>query len=255
MAVYLWLPDYPERASWLTSEEAQLAEARLEYNGSKGSSASMSWFEVRATLVDWRLYGHYIVYFAVSVAYSSLSLFTPSIVDGLGYSSLQAQLMTIPPWAVAYVFTVFVAFASDNYNARAFVSAACMVVGAAGFMASALLDPGRYIARYVCLIVACSGSFACIAPLLGWLSGNLHSTSAIGFAIALNVSFGGPGQIVGVWIYRQDEQEQGYPTGHWVNVAMLLLGVVCVLVLREWYRRENREIEKGRRGDVPLWKL
>lgn len=215
----------------------------------------MTWPEARETLTDWRLYTHYLVYFAVSVAYSSLSLFTPSLVDGLGYNSLQAQLMTIPPWAVAYVFTILVAFTSDHYNARALYSAACMVVGAVGFLASAVLSPERFIARYICLIVACSGSFACIAPLLGWLSANLHSTSAAGLAIALNVSFGAPGQIVGVWIYRQEEQEEGYPTGHWTNVAMLLLGAGVVVGLREWYRRENKEILKGKRGDVPLWAL
>jgi O-antigen/teichoic acid export membrane protein len=162
--------------------------------------------------------------------------------------------MTIPPWAVSYVITIAVAFTSDRYNACALHSAACMVVGAVGFLVSGILPPGSYIARYVCLIIACSGSFACIAPLLGWLSGNLHSTSAAGLAIALNVSFGGPGQIVGVWIYRSDEQEKGYPTGHYVNVGMLLVGAVCVLALRWWYMRDNERIRKGR-FEKPLWKL
>jgi O-antigen/teichoic acid export membrane protein len=129
-----------------------------------------------------------------------------------------------------------------------------MVVGAVGFLASGILPPDSYIARYVCLIIACAGSFACIAPLLGWLSGNLHSTSASGLAIALNVSFGGPGQIVGVWIYRSDEQDKGYPTGHYVNVGMLLVGAVCVLGLRWWYMRDNEKIRKGRL-ERPLWKL
>lgn len=32
---------------------------------------------------------------------SRLSLFTPSITRGLGYKNLEAQLMTIPPYAVA----------------------------------------------------------------------------------------------------------------------------------------------------------
>ena len=191
----------------------------------------------------------------MSVSFSSLSLFTPSIIDGLGFDSLQAQLMTIPPWAVSYVFTIIVAYASDRYNARAVSSAGCMALGAVGFLVSAVLPPHRYLARYGCFILACSGSFACIAPLLGWLSGNLHSTSASGLAIALNVSFGAPGQIVGVWIYMKEEQESGYATGHWVNVAMLVLGAVSVLVLRHWYKAENEKIRQERTTDKPLWKL
>jgi len=194
------------------------------------------------------------IFFAASVPFSSLSLFSPSIVYGLGYSELQAQLMTIPPWAVSYVITVLVAFSSDRFNARAMHAAVSMVFAAIGFLVSAVLPPDSYLARYLMLIIACSGSFACIAPLLGWITGNLHSTSAAGLAIALNVSFGAPGQIVGVWIFRSEEQARGYPTGHWVNVAMLLLGSACVLGLRWRYMRDNERIRKGGL-EKPLWKL
>ena len=43
----------------------------------------------------------------------------------------------------------------------------------------------------------------------------------MGLAIALNVSMGAPGQIVGVWIYTADEVEKGYPTGHWTMVGRI----------------------------------
>lgn len=57
------------------------------------------------------------VYFGISTPFSSLSLFTPSITAGLGYSNLQAQLMTVPPYAVAYVVTVAVSWSADHFNA------------------------------------------------------------------------------------------------------------------------------------------
>ena len=69
----------------------------MEHDRSKGSAAHMSWADAKEVLTDWRLYLHYVVYFSKSCPFSSLSLFAPSIVKGLGYSSLQAQLMTVPP--------------------------------------------------------------------------------------------------------------------------------------------------------------
>jgi hypothetical protein len=93
--------------------------------------------------------------------------------------------------------------------------------------------------RYGCLIVAASGAFACIPPLLGWLSSNLRSTSGAGLAIALNVSFGAPGQIVGVWIYKSDEAKKGYPTGHWTNAALLLFVTTGCVLLRLYYGWRN----------------
>ncbi|KAL4865523.1 hypothetical protein BDV12DRAFT_211025 [Aspergillus spectabilis] len=186
--VLFFLPDYPEKSRFLNEEERQLAMARMEFNGSKGTAGNMSWAQARETLYDLRLYAHYIVYFSKSCPFSSLSLFTPSIVSGLGYSSVQAQLMTVPPYAAAAI------------------------------------PPDRYVARYICLIICCSGTFATIPILLGWLSANLHSTSAQGLAIALTISFGAPGQITGTWIYQDEEKARGYPTGHWVNGALLLVG-------------------------------
>lgn len=53
--------------------------------------------------------------------FSSLSLFTPTITAGLGYENLQAQLMTVPPYAVAYVVTLAVSWSADYFNAYVFI--------------------------------------------------------------------------------------------------------------------------------------
>jgi sugar phosphate permease len=108
--VWFFLPDFPEQATWLSTKEKDLAVARLELEGSKSSHKTMSWVEAKATLTDWRLYGHYAVYFAISTPFASLSLFTPSITAGLGFFDLQAQLMTVPPYAVAYGTSTLVSF-------------------------------------------------------------------------------------------------------------------------------------------------
>ncbi|RDW67144.1 putative MFS transporter [Aspergillus mulundensis] len=233
-AVLVWfiLPDYPETASWLSAEEKALAAERLAIEGSKGAAKAMTWEDAREVLLDWRLYAHYLVYFGISAPFSSLSLFTPAITSGLGYTSLKAQLMTVPPWAVS----------------RGLHSAIFSFIGAMGFLASAVLPADAYLHRYGCLIVATSGSFACIPPLLGWLSSNIRSTAGTGLAIALNVSFGAPGQIVGVWIYKSNEAERGYPTGHWTNAALLLLVTVGCLALRAYYGWRNKRLRAAGRG-------
>lgn len=127
---------------------------------------------------------------------------------------------------------------------RALHSAIFATVGAIGFLASAVLPPDAYNARYGCLIVAAAGSFSCIPPLLGWLSSNLHSTAAAGLAIALNISFGAPGQITGVWIYKAEEKKKGYPTGHWVNAGLLIFVAVGCISLLFFYKFKNRKLRR-----------
>ncbi|EXF75739.1 major facilitator superfamily transporter [Colletotrichum fioriniae PJ7] len=264
--VWFFLPDYPESASWLSEREKDLALRRLYHEGSKSSHKTMSWEEAKATLTDWRLYGHYLVYFAMSTPFSSLSLFTPSITSGLGFVDLQAQLMTVPPYAAAYetntsetVVQILVAWSADHFNARGVHSAALALIGGVAFAVSAVLPPDAYNARYGCLIVGASGAFACIPPLLGWLTSNIFSTAATGLAIALNVSIGaGLGQIPGVWVYKAEEKAWGYPTGHWANAALLFVVVVGCAALRVYYGVKNRGIIRraAEEGTEPrLYKL
>jgi hypothetical protein len=141
----------------------------------------------------------------------------------------------------AYTFTY-------KFCRRALHSAIFAIIGAIGFMASALLPATSYSARYGCLIVAASGAFSCIPPLLGWLSSNVHSTAAVGLAIALNISFGAPGQIAGVWIYKADEAKKGYPTGHWTNAGLLFFVAAGCLSLAIYYRMLNTRIVRSGDG-------
>ncbi|KAJ7879812.1 hypothetical protein B0H13DRAFT_1614122, partial [Mycena leptocephala] len=195
------------------------------------------------------------LYFRISAPFSSLSLFAPSITAGLGFTSLRANLMTVLPYVVAYVVTILAASFADHTNVRALHSSVLSLIGAAGFMASTLLPTDAYLHRYGCLIVATSGTFACIPPLLGWLSSNVHSTATAGLAIALNISFGVPGQILGVWIYTADEAARGYPTGHWKNAALLLVVAVGSLLLLAYYRRLNVAIARDTTGKQRLYRL
>ncbi|KAF8751094.1 Major Facilitator Superfamily [Rhizoctonia solani] len=152
--VWFFFPDFPETAKWLSADERDRVVRRLE-----GIAST-----------------------------HSLSLFSPTIVAGLGYEGLDAQLFTV-------------------------LSASSMAVGAFAFLAQALLPEKAFKARFAFLCVAASGSFGSIPPLLGWLSTNIRGAGAVGLAIAINISMGGTGQIIGVWIYKANEKP-GYITGN-----------------------------------------
>ncbi|QRV78740.1 transport protein [Ceratobasidium sp. AG-Ba] len=172
---------------------------------------------------------------------ASLSLFAPTIVAGLGYTGLHAQLFTVPPYACAYVTTLLLSWFADIRNQRCLVSSGSMAVGSFAFLAQALLPDTAFRARFGLLCVAASGSFASIPPLLGLLSSNVRGAGAIGLAIAINVSMGGTGQIIGVWIYKANEKP-GYFTGHMTNFAMLLFGSLVVCGLRYYYVTRNHSL-------------
>ncbi|KAI0338695.1 MFS transporter [Trametopsis cervina] len=243
--VWLFYPDFPETAAWLSSAERELAIERIKGVSSLGH-AKITWAQARETLVDWRLYLHYFIYIAISVPFSSISLFAPTIVAGLGYEGLQAQLFTVPPYAIAFVITVLVSWESDRRGMRAYGACASLLVAGISFLLQGALPAHAFKARYGLLCVAVSFSFSSIPPLLSWLTANLRNTGAATLAVPLNVSVGQIGQIVGVYIFKASEAPR-YPTGHYTNAGFLIAGALVTLILRYVYVRRNRVLDDAQR--------
>ncbi|KAM5540145.1 hypothetical protein V8D89_006285 [Ganoderma adspersum] len=247
--VWFFFPDYPETVSWLSEEQRELAVSRLQGVASLGHHR-ITWAEAKETLQDYRLYVHYLTYITISVPFSSMSLFSPTIVSGLGYEGLNAQLFTVPPYAIAFVITVTVAWVSDKYEIRTLGCSISMLIAGACFLVEGALPAESFKLRYVFFIIALSFAFACIPPLLSWLTANLRGTGAATLAVPLNVSIGQIGQIIGVYIYKANESP-GYPTGHYTNAGFLLVGALAVLSLRVMYVQRNKRLEPGARR----WRL
>jgi hypothetical protein len=94
----------------------------------------LNWHDAKDTLKDGKLWLHYVTYLCAGCGIASLSLFSPVIVAGLGYADLKAQLFTVPPYAVAYVTTIAMAFYSDHKKMRGPIASASYGVAAVAFL-------------------------------------------------------------------------------------------------------------------------
>lgn len=94
----------------------------IAHTDTRSSQQKINWQDAKATLLDLRMYGHYLAYTGIGCGVASLSLFAPTIIQGLGYRGLHAQLFTVPPYAVAYLCTMIAAYASDRYQVRGLIA-------------------------------------------------------------------------------------------------------------------------------------
>ncbi|BAE55416.1 unnamed protein product [Aspergillus oryzae RIB40] len=181
-------------------------------SGAFGGEDKLNWKDAKETLLSARLYAHYLTYLSISAGVASLSLFAPTIIAGLGYTDLQAQLFTVPPYAVAYVVTLGLAWLSDRLKCRGAIACGSQVMASVAF----IIQAEAYTARYAFLVIATTGAFGGLPSLNAWVGDNIHTTTARSITTALNISFSGPGQIIGVWIYRAQDAP-AYRLGHGVN--------------------------------------
>ena len=103
LAVFVWfyLPDSPETATFLTQAERDFLINRLANETGSGAgkvshNEKIQFRHVKDAFTDWKNYAAMIVYSGVSIGVYGFVATVPTIVRDLGYTSSQAQLMTIP---------------------------------------------------------------------------------------------------------------------------------------------------------------
>lgn len=183
----------------------------------------------------------------------SFTFYSPAIVTGLGYQSVQAQLFTVPPWVVGFFVAITLSYSADRFDARGLHIAVASTIGGVGWLVAGLLPADAYVQRYGCLCLAACGAFPVAPSMTNWVTCNTPSLLTIPFAIALNNSCAGIGQIIAQWIWKADERAQGYPTGNFVCAASSFYVAASALGLRWWYGRMNKNQVLDARGEKRIW--
>lgn len=111
------MQDYPATAKFLTEEERHEVQARLKEDRDYLTESNDIKFVWQA-LTDWKVYAYSVLGTFSAVPVYSLSLFMPTIVASLGYKNATAQLMTIPVYTLAFIFTITGGFVADRYRQR-----------------------------------------------------------------------------------------------------------------------------------------
>ncbi|KAI2629296.1 MFS transporter [Hypomontagnella submonticulosa] len=249
----LILPDYPARAKFLSPSEKSFAEQRLKARGGGFDKSHASKKELLSTFFSPRMLAHYVAYIANVVTQGSFTFYTPTIVAGLGYDSIQAQLLVVPPWVVAFVVALAVSYTADRFNARGWHITAISIIGGLGWLTAGLLPTTSYASRYGCLCMAAVGAFPASPSMTNWTICNTPSLLTIPLTIAIHNSSAGIGQIIAQWIWKANEEKQGFPTGNFVCAACNFFVAIVAFSLRLWYGRMNSKGIKDVRGEKRIW--
>lgn len=122
---FLTLTDRPGTARWLTEEEKDLAIARVksERVGTTVVLDKIDKTKLRRGILSPITLSISFVFLLVNVTVQGLSFFAPTIVKSIyqDKTTIQQQLYTVPPYAVATFFTVLFPFISWREIGRAHV--------------------------------------------------------------------------------------------------------------------------------------
>lgn len=178
----LLIPDSPEQASWLKTEEKQFIDLRLRQSGVRTATQEgdkFSWKLLGSTMVDWKVFLGVLMAWANSVPNAAFKFTMPQIIKQLGFSTTQSQLLTIPPYFCGGVSAWVVGRYADRFKWRApFIVGPLIVVATALGILVGLSDRVADHAgpMYFAIVLAQIGIYPLLPGVTTWTSNKLGTS-------------------------------------------------------------------------------
>lgn len=181
VASFWMVHDFPSEAKFLSDIDRKRVLYRLSTD--KQGSARHEDFKmayVWDSLKDWKTYTSCIIYSGTCGCLYAFSLFVPTLIAELGYTSTEAQLLSVPPYAVAAILTVLVGAFADHTRQRGLCNIFISFIGIAGFcMLIGSKSPG---VRYAGTYLGAMGIYPIIPNTITWTSNNTEGSHSHPFS-------------------------------------------------------------------------
>ena len=250
---FYWLPDSTSTARWLTSRERKVATLRMRNETATSSKNQLprhhqkfSWSSVFHTLSDPISYLTAAMFFCCNVAFSSMPVFLPTILNAMGSTPLRSQLLSAPPNLFAFLVVLLTAHLSDRWNTRTWPMVFHALLASSGYLLLTLAGHFQlgHGVRYAATFPICAGFFSCVTIIITWTVNNQHSDEGKGTGMAVLNVIGQMGPLVGTRLYPDDEGPY-YTRGMGVCAASMGSVAVLSLVLRWVIAKENSKRRTG----------
>lgn len=249
---YLLIVDFPDKAHFLTPDERSLVLMRIERDRADSVVDSMTWKKFTEYMLTPKLWLFSYFFCASAVAVYALAFFLPTILQSMGFSNAQAQLLVAPPYVWVMFPAMTGAYISDWLAGPTTMirgpvisfHAICIVAGISMF---SQLPQNMVAARYTGVFLTCGGANANIAMIISWTQTSIRAQSKRGFASALVVAGGALAGIIVAVAFKENEKKvgKGYPTGIFLSIAMNAVTAVVAPMLSFWMLWKNRKADRG----------
>ncbi|CEL10180.1 hypothetical protein ASPCAL13305 [Aspergillus calidoustus] len=254
---YFCLADSPELSGrWLDPDEIRYLVLRKQaLRGRIVVDEKPNKFEWKAflqVLTDWHLYLQILNFWSNTVPNYGLKFSLPQIIKNMGYTSANAQLLSMPPYIAGAISAYVFGLLADRLRWRMpiIVSGQALVIVAFAILFALAEDIQDNIpVCYFAVVLACIGVYPIIPGTNTWTSNNLAGARKQAMGIAFMIAFGNTGGLVGSFIYLEREAPK-YPTGFGSSFAFAAAGMVASLVLEARFWHVNRRNEKIGREEI-----
>jgi dipeptide/tripeptide permease len=181
------------------------------------------------------------MYFSCNVSFSSLPVFLPTILKEMGFTAVNAQGLSAPPYFVSFLVTIGSTFLADRIQQRGLTIVIVSIVGGIGYI---LLATCKNVGpKYFGVFLAAAGVFPAIANILPWVLNNQGSDTRRGMAIVILNTVGQCGPLLGTNIFPTSDGPR-YVKGQSICAAFMFFNAFLALSLRLLLAWENKKLDQ-----------
>jgi len=181
------------------------------------------------------------MYFSCGVSFASLPVFLPTILNEMGFTAINAQGLSAPPYFVAFILTVGSTYMSDRLQQRGIIIMIFSAVAATGYII--LATTSAVGPRYFGMFLAAGGIYPVVGNILPWVLNNQGSDTKRGTGLVILNVVGQSGPLVGTNIYPAKDAPY-YRRGMWITAAFMLLIGTLAFGLRTLLWWENKRLDR-----------
>ncbi|MCK1394425.1 MFS transporter [Bradyrhizobium sp. 1] len=227
VVMYLYLPDSPSEARWLTADEKRVLLGSIDATREPSNDIPSTVAALRTP----RVWAFGLIYFGALGINYTVGFFVPTIIKGMGMTNVQTGVLSALPYLFGMVAQLGWARLSDFAGERVWFAVAPLTLSATSLLASVLVqDPALNIAAFT---LAGLGVFAFV-PVFWTLPSRLLSGAGAAGGIAAVNAFGNLSGFLTPTIMGHTKDWTGaYTFGLIVISALAFAGTGLIASLRE----------------------
>ncbi|KXN83912.1 hypothetical protein AN958_00992 [Leucoagaricus sp. SymC.cos] len=237
---YFIIQDFPDTAQFLSEKER---------NDNKFSAAGEKFHlkYVWRSLKDWKTWVSMAIYAGFDGPLYAFSLFTPSIINQLGYTATKANLLSVPVYAWGCLMTLVIGVYADRLGRRCLVNLCLFGIGLAGY--TILICSRTPALSYFAVFLAISAIYPTIPNSVAWVAGNVEGAYKRSVTLGMAIGFGNINGAVTSNIYRAEDRPW-YRLGHGIVLAYIGIGFFSSILFAVLLHQENLKRERGERDEI-----
>ncbi|KAI5468164.1 major facilitator superfamily domain-containing protein [Mariannaea sp. PMI_226] len=226
------LPRGPSSAWFLNQEEREFAADRMrrdtalfiqhEYGKDGLEKDRLSKRDAIEAAKDWKFYGVILFNICASVPTQAFSIFLPLVLQGLGFESIRANLLTVPPYVCGAIGLYLFALSSDRRRERGYHIIASLFIGIIGLILTVTVKSSG--GKYAGLCILLFGCYVSAPLTVAWLSGNTPEPGKRTLILGAN-GFGNLAGIIGSQIFAA-KYGPSYKTSFYVSLGIAIVALL-----------------------------